>query len=166
MATTVTIEIPAEDLRWPKRCICCGDLDETDIEVIVPDTVDPNRPIEEIITAEVPHCLECREHQAMGFGPMQTIAFVLVVCLIAGAVWATTGGHSYLFAAAGFIAIALIIGLDQVRVRGHMKRTCVTARRAYKFVHPCGREITSILFVNDNFAREFRALNGRGSYEP
>jgi hypothetical protein len=166
MATTITIELPAEDLRWPKRCVCCGGLDESDIEVVVPDTVDANRPIEEVITADVPHCLDCRRHMEMGFGLMPVVAMILVVCFLAGALMAAMPAHGYAFAAGGFIGVLLIVGADQVRIRGHMKHECVAARHAFRFVHPCGRDITTILFMNDSFAREFRALNGRGVYEP
>ena len=165
MATTVTIEMPAEDLRWPRRCVCCGSVDEADVEVIVPDTSDSDRRLEEVITAAVPHCLECRDHAGMGFGAMQIVAFVVVLCL-AVAFGISSLGHGPVLVAGGLIVIAVVIGLDQANIRRHMRRGCVSARQAYRFVHPCGREITSILFLNDSFARELSALNGRGVYEP
>jgi hypothetical protein len=101
----------------------------------------------------------------MGIGLMQTVAFVVVLCLVV-AFGISSLGHGATFIVGGLIVIAAVIGLDQVNIRGHMRPACVSTRPAYRFVHPCGREVTSIVFRNDSYAREFRAVNGRGSFEP
>lgn len=96
---------------------------------------------------------------------MQVVAFVVVLCL-AVAFAISSMGHGPVLVTGGLIVIAVVIGFDQAKIRRHMRRGCVSTRQSYKFVHPCGRQITSVLFLNDSFAREFRALNGRGVYEP
>lgn len=165
MATTITIEKPAEDLNWPKRCVCCGGLDETDLEVIVQDTIDSRRPLDEVITAEVPHCLDCMNHQGIGLTGMQILAFLVVLAFAVGALLAFVSGHVGSIVVSALAVIAAVYIVDRLRIRAAMKRTCSAAGKSYRFVHPCGRAITTITFASDDYAREFRAVNGRGVYE-
>ena len=167
MANTITVKLNAEQLRWPDRCVCCGNADEIDVEVIVPDTVQRDRELSEISSAHIPHCHECAVHSSQGRSVMKIVALVMIVAfssLILGASVSHFVAKTFVFG--GLIAVGITSAVDRLRIRRLMRRTCSATGLAYKFIHPCSEHVTTINFSNDHFARVFRAVNLGGAYEP
>jgi hypothetical protein len=167
MPTTITINQNAEHLLWPRQCVCCGGLDETDVETIVPETVQRDRDLADITSAHVPHCVDCAAHSARPFSVMKLVALVTVIALLNAYVWFTWSALAgKIFAFGGLCLVGIIVAVDRRAVRRLMRQTCSATGPSYQFLHPCSDDVTTITFANDHFARAFRAANLGGSYEP
>jgi hypothetical protein len=166
MPTTVTIEKNAEYLRWPPMCVCCGAPDEVDVEVIAPDTSPGERDLSAVSAAHIPHCLECEKHSAMGFSIAKIAAIALALLVgVPVLVLSLFRLNPYLVTTGSVAALAVVIAVDRIRVRGAMTLRCAASGPAYRFAHPSNDDVTTITFANDHFARAFRAVNLGGVYE-
>ena len=165
MATTITVNRGAEEIKWPPKCVCCGGVDETDVEVVVPFTTDERRDLSEIVTADVPYCYDCLAHEQVGLATIQWIALFVAVAFITPALVVYEHTNAAATFAAGVLLLAAAIVVDRSRARRAMKPACARVRSPYRFVHPCSMNVTTIEFANDSFARAYRALNVGGYYE-
>ena len=167
MATSVTVNKNAEYLTWPRMCVCCGGLDETDVEVIVPDTVPRDRDLSEITSAHVPYCFDCVSHTSAGLGAARLIAIGVVLVFVAPIIANGVFHVNLAWAgAAAILALVIVAIADLANCRRQMKASCSSMKVPYAFLHPTSAEITTIRFDNDHFARAFKALNLGVAYEP
>ena len=166
MATQITINKAVEDLRWPALCCCCGGVDETDVETVVPHTAAGDRELTDVMIAEVPYCLTCQAHGRTGLSALHIGALALALCFVApfvaSAVWRVSFTS---FIAVGFLLLAALWAWDRWRVRSRMTPGCASVNRPVQFTHPCSLDVTTLILANEPFARAFRRLNASGAYE-
>ena len=140
-------------------CVCCAGVDETDLEVIVPDT-SAERDLSNIASAYIPHCFDCLKHRSAGLSTAQLGAMAVALLLVApmsGSALLHMSSASALFGA-GFVVAAIIVA-NYVSRRRLIKAGCAGNRQAFTFLAPCASNITTVRFENAQFAQAFRELN-------
>ncbi|HEY3330373.1 MAG TPA: hypothetical protein VGK19_10160 [Capsulimonadaceae bacterium] len=162
MGRTITIDSNAEYLAWPRLCVCCGGLDEIDVEVIVPDTSGDDHELSDIVTAQVPHCYDCVNHARIGFSWMQLLA-ITIVCVFAAPIVGVGILHMppAILVVGGLAVVAVLAIWDRGRRRKAMRPGCASSGQAFAFVAPSSTTQTTLRLENDRFAAEFERLNSR-----